>query len=80
MSEYTRVSIPNKDNVDIYQIVDEELCMILNKATGNNMKFGSDDSVIGTIEDALKVLEKDPYKTRWIIAKLSCIVSHKIEK
>lgn len=78
--EYARISVPNRTNIDIYQIVDEELCMILDKVTGENIRFGLCHDSIGNLEDALKALEKYPQECRWIIVKLSCIVSHKIEK
>lgn len=79
MSEYSRVSIPNETNIDIYRIADEELCMILDRITGENIRFGLNCS-IGNFKDALEVLETYPQKDRWVIVKLSCISSHKIEK
>ena len=79
MSEYTRITVPNDHGVEIYQIVDEELCMILDKVTGENIRFAGHHRSIGTIQEALTLLEKNP-NWRYIIVKLSCIVVHKIEK
>lgn len=80
MSEYARISVPYKTSIGVYQIIDEELCMILDRVTGENIRFGLYHGSVGKLEDALKVLEKYPQEDRWIIVKLSCISSHKIEK
>lgn len=79
MSEYTRISVPCGKDINIYQIIDEELCMILDKVSGENIRFGLQKNSIGTLGDALKVLEKYPNKWRWIIVKLSGISSHLIK-
>ena len=80
MSEYKRISVPYGNNIDIYQIVDKELCMILDKVTGENIRFAEHHNSIGTIKEALTLLTECPEQWRWIIVKLSCVVSHKIEK
>ena len=85
MSKYAKIGI--------YQIADEELCMILDKITGENIRFAgyeynfgsselakSSRKSIGTIKEALNFLKKRPHEWRWIIVKLSCITSHEIEK
>lgn len=65
-------------NKHIKQIKSEELCMILDVFTGENIQFADFADYkksIGTIKEALDFLEKYPHEWKWIIVKLSCIVS-----
>lgn len=78
MSEYLRT---NTHSGGVYQWCDQELCIILDKVTGEFIRFEGNNSIC-TLADALEYLKlyRKGWEDRTVIVKLDCIAAFKMNR
>lgn len=71
MTEYARAT----DGAgNVYQFVDSEICMVLDRVTGEPQRFGESRLAIGTFEEALKfVTSRKGWEDRWALVRVPAV-------
>ena len=76
MAEYGR-TMDGAGN--LFQWVDTELYMVLDRVTGEPCAFGRGNDKMGTFEDAIMDVQNRPgWESRMVVVKLACVSGFRV--